>query len=147
MNVIDEKECLKKTAAALKSTNEKAKAAVSTQLEAKLAHQKSMAKIRLKKEEVSLAREQAKKTNKKHQRQEDLDAKRRSYFEYISTATRAQEKDKDIERKESAKRMKADESIKKLGYAAAQMNRTTRLNGGSFPNPARTTLGEVSSIV
>ena len=65
MSVIAEKDGLKKTAASLKSTNEKSKAAVNSQLEAKLSHQRCMAKIRLKKERVSLAREEAKKRTKK----------------------------------------------------------------------------------
>jgi chromosome segregation ATPase len=145
VNVIREKESLKKETATLKSTNAKAKAAISSQLEGKLAHQKSMAKLRLQKEKVSLALERAKKSNKTSRRQEEFDAKR-DYFA-CTTATRANEKDKDIERKESAKRMKADESIKKLGCATSQMHRTTALNGGSFPNPARTSLAEVSVCV
>ena len=63
------------------------------------------------------------------------------------TGTWANEKDKDVERKELAKRRTSEESIKKLGYATAQMNRTTKLNGGLFPNPARTSLGEVSRFL
>jgi hypothetical protein len=42
--------------------------------------------------------------------EEDLDAKR-NYFNCM-TASRANEKDKDVERKESAKRKKTDESLK-----------------------------------
>ena len=51
MSVVREKEGLKKTADALKSTTEKARAAAGSQLEAKVAHQKSMAKIRIQEEE------------------------------------------------------------------------------------------------
>jgi hypothetical protein len=145
VNLIAEKDGLKKQAAAFKSASEKAKAAISSQLVAKLAHQKEMAKLYIKKAEVTLAREEAKKKSKNEQRTKDQ-LEKRKYFEYM-TATRANEKDKDVKRKEVAKRKKSEESIKKLEYATAQMNRTTRTNGGSFPNPARTSLGEVSRFL
>ena len=145
INLIAEKDGLKKQAAAFKSASEKAKAAISSQLIAKLAHQQEMAKLYIKKAEVTLAREEAKKKTKNEQRTKDQ-LEKRKYFEYMTT-TRANEKDKDVKRKEEAKRKKSEESIKKLEYATAQMNRTTRTNGGSFPNPARTSLGEVSRFL
>jgi len=89
MNLIAEKDALKKQAAGFKSTSEKAKAAVSDQLLAKLAHQKEMAKLYIEKARVTLAREEAKKNNKDEQRNKDAERKRK-YFEYM-TATRANE--------------------------------------------------------
>jgi hypothetical protein len=146
VNLIAEKDGLKKQAAAFKSASEKAKAAISSQFVAKkLAHQKEMAKLHIKKAEVTLAREEAKKKSKNEQRTKDQ-LEKRKHFEHM-TATRANEKDKDVKRKEVTKRKKPEEPIKKLEDATAQKNRTTRTNGGSFLNPARTSLGEVSRFL
>lgn len=114
--------------------------------DAKMAHQKEMANLKIRSEELAFGRDQQKK------RDQDARVKRgftqRTRLMKYTSNVRAEEKVRESKRKDNEKKKKTDDAERRLrlSHATANMNRTTMLNGGAFPRPG-VSLHDVSVLV
>jgi hypothetical protein len=100
-----------------------------------MAHEKEMAVLKLKGEELHFTGEMRRK-----QDQDDrvkLGSTQRSNLMEFTSRVRTQEKEKECKRKEMEKQKKTKAAVKRLSlsHATARMNQTTMPNGGAFPRP------------